>query len=77
MLSHHKVVEHSHVNHLEQLLETSCDSLVGIRGIDHTRGMVMGQNDRCGVFVESRLDHLTGVNGASIDSAEEQLLVIE
>lgn len=30
----------------------------------------MGQNDRCGVFVESRLDHLTGVNGASIDSAE-------
>ncbi len=37
----------------------------------------MGQNDRCGVSVESRLDHLTGMNSARIDGAEEQLLVIE
>jgi hypothetical protein len=37
----------------------------------------VGQNDRSGVSVKGRLDHLTGVNGACIDGAEEQLLVIE
>ncbi len=30
MLSHHKVVKHSHVYHLKQLLETNCDSIVGV-----------------------------------------------
>ena len=60
VLSHHKVVEHSHVYHLEQILETSGNSLVGIRGVDHAGGVVVGQYDRCGVSVEGRLDHLTG-----------------
>ena len=77
MLTHYKVIEHLHVDHLQHLLETGGDRLVGIGRLGHAGGMVVGQDDCGGVLAQDCLDHLTGVNTSRIDGAEEQLLVIE
>ena len=71
------VVEHAHVDQCEGLAQAPGDVLVGLAGLGHARGVVVGEDGRGRVVVQGAAHYLAGVHARAVDAAAEQLLVGE
>ena len=68
------MIQHPHIDQREGVLEAFGDLPVGSGGLTASGGMVVGEDDGCGIAVQSALNHHAGVNSGAINGTVEQRL---
>ncbi len=68
------MVEHPHIDQPERIAEPARQLPISLARFGHARGMIVGQNDRCGIVRQRALDHLTGVHTGPVDGAVKKHL---
>ena len=61
-----QVVEHPDVDERQRVAQAQRDELVRPTGLGHARGVIVGQDDRCGVMGERLAQYLAGMHARSI-----------
>lgn len=71
------MVQHADVEEAEAGLETLGDTPVGMTGLGHPRGVVVGKDDRCGPVLQGAHGYLPGIDGGAVEGAQEQVLAAQ
>lgn len=72
-LPHNDVVQHTHVHHLQRLLQHLGQFSISDAGLGAAGRMVVAQDQRRGVVVQRALHHLSRVDDGVVDGALKQL----
>lgn len=67
-----EMIEHPHIDQPERIAEPARQLPISLARFGHARGMIVGQNDRCGIVRQRALDHLTGIHTGPVDGAVKQ-----
>ncbi len=65
-VSHHKMIQHSHVKESKGIFQAFGDTSISVAGLSHTRRVIVGQDDSASVEFQRTLGNFAGVNGCAV-----------
>ena len=71
------MVKNPDIHQSQRFLQSAGQGNVGLAGLGHATGVVVGENDGCGVVFQGLAHHFPRIHGCAVDGAPEQLPVLD
>ena len=71
-----QMVEHPDIDQLQCRFQTPGNPFVCLRGFTDFGGVIVGEDDGCGIQCQRLFDHFPRIDGATVDRASEHFLVL-